>query len=84
MRYAGRKNLKAEVTSDSLMQAYKRESAKQRLLVHKAKVCETRLLFVASALKQLFADPGLMAILQAGKLATLPQFLADHVGRKGA
>lgn len=84
MRYAGRKNLKAEVTSDSLMQAYKRESAKQRLLVHKAKVCETRLLFVASALKQLFADPGLMAILQAAKLATLPQFLADHVGRKGA
>lgn len=84
MRYAGRKNLKSEVTSDSLMQAYKRESAKQRLLVHKAKVCETRLLFVASALKQLFADPGLMAILQAGKLATLPQFLADHVGRKGA
>lgn len=62
----------------------KRESAKQRLLVHKAKVCETRLLFVASALKQLFADPGLVAILQASKLATLPQFLADHVGRKGA
>lgn len=84
MRYAGRKNPKKQVNSDTLMQAYKRESTKQRLLVHKAKVCETRLLFVASALKQLFADPGLMAILQTAQLATLPQFLADHVGRKGA
>lgn len=84
MRYAGRKNPKKQVNSDTLMQAYKRESTKQRLLVHKAKVCETRLLFVASALKQLFADPALMAILQTAQLATLPQFLADHVGRKGA
>lgn len=84
MRYAGRKHPTKSVTSDSLMRAYKRESTKQRLLVHKAKVCETRLLFVASALKQLFSDPGLVAILQASKLSTLPQFLAEHVGRKGA
>lgn len=84
MRFAGRKNPKSEVTTDTLMQAYKRESTKQRILVHKAKVCETRLLFVASALKQLLADPGFVAILQAGKLSILPQFLAEHVGRKGA
>jgi ParB family chromosome partitioning protein len=83
MRYAGRKHSK-EVNGDTLMQAYKRETAKQRLLVHKAKVCETRLLFVESALKQLFADAGLVSILQAAQLATLPQFLADHIGRKGA
>jgi len=25
-----------------------------------------------------------MTILQAGKLTSMPQFLADHVGRKGA
>lgn len=83
MRYAGRKHTK-EVNGDTLMQAYKRESAKQRLLVHKAKVCETRLLFVESALKQLFADAGFLSILQAAQLATMPQFLADHIGRKEA
>lgn len=83
MRYAGRKNTK-EINGDTLMQAYKRESAKQRLLVHKAKVCETRLLFVASALKQLFADPALVSILQSAELAVLPQFLAEHIGRKEA
>lgn len=83
MRFAGRKSTK-EITGDTLMQAYKRESAKQRLLVHKAKVCETRLLFVASALKQLFADSALVSVLQSADLAVLPQFLAEHIGRKEA
>ena len=83
MRYGRRKNTKEAMNSDTLMQAYKRESSKQRMLVHKAKVCETRLLFIASALKQLFADQGLMAILQAAKLVALPQFLADHFAKKG-
>lgn len=84
MRHAGPKNHKKEVTTDTLMQAYKRESAKQRLLVHKAKICETRLLFVGSALKQLFADPGFVAVLRAANLSSMPQFLAEHVGRKGS
>lgn len=82
MRYVGRKG--QEVSSDSLMQAFKRESTKQRLLVHKAKVCETRLLFVASALKQFFADPALLGIMKPAGLTNLPQFLADHVARKGS
>lgn len=79
-RTSGRKNT-AEVSGDMLLQVYKRESAKQRLLVHKAKVCETRLLFVAAALKQLFADPALAAILQSANLTVLPQFLAEQLGR---
>lgn len=84
MRYNGRNGAKKEVTSQSLLQAYKRESTKQRQLVHKAKVCETRLLFVASALKQLFADSGFVAIVESAKLTSLPQFLAEQVGRKEA
>jgi len=84
MRYAGRKDAKKELTTESLLQAFKRESAKQRLLVHKAKVCETRLLFVATALKQLFGDPAFVALLRSAKLDTLPQYLAEHVGRQGA
>lgn len=84
MRYVGRKPNQKEVTGDKLLQAYKRESAKQRLLVHKAKICETRLLFIASALKKLFADPAFVALVQAAKLSSLPEFLAEHIGRKGA
>lgn len=82
MRSNGRNGAKKEITSQSLLQAYKRESTKQRQLVHKAKVCETRLLFVASALKQLFADSGFVAIVESAKLTSLPQFLAEQVGRK--
>jgi ParB family chromosome partitioning protein len=73
-----------EVTGESLMQAYKRETAKQRMLVQKAKVCETRLLFVISALRELFEDPGFVAVLKSAKLDALPQYLAEQIGRKGA
>ena len=71
------------VTQDSLLQAYRRETTKQRVLVHKAKVCETRLLVISSALKQLFADEGLLAILRATALDKPPQFLLEeHAGKE--
>jgi hypothetical protein len=62
----GRRRADPEISGDALMQTYKRETAKQRLLVQKAKVCETRLLFVASALRQVLADGAFVAVLQAG------------------
>lgn len=80
----GRRTSAKGVTGDSLMLAYKRETNKQRALVQKAKVCETRLLFVVSALKQLFTDPGLVAILQSTGLDSLPQYLAEQVGQEKA
>jgi len=79
---AAKKQIDPEVTGDALVQAYRRETTKQRLLVQKAKVCETRLLFVASALRQLLADDALVSILKAGGLGTLPQYLAEQVATK--
>lgn len=78
----GRRTAGKEMSGEALMQAYKKETSKQRLLVQKAKVCETRLLFVGSALKQLFTDPALMSMLQAAGLDALPEHLAQQVGRK--
>ena len=78
----GRQAAAKEVTGDGLMQVYKRETTKQRMLIQKSKVCETRLLFVVSALKQLVVDAGFVAILQSAGLDTLPQYLAEQVGRK--
>ncbi len=72
-----------ELTSSSLLQTYKRETAKQRVAVHKANLCDTRLRFVGTALKQLLADPAFVAILQSAGLDKLPQSLADLVGSKG-
>lgn len=79
----GRRGRSKEMTGDALMQAYRKETAKQRMLVQKAKVCETRLLFVCSALRQLFADPALVSMLQASGLDALPEHLAEQLGRKG-
>jgi ParB family chromosome partitioning protein len=65
-----------------LLKAYHQESARQRLVIQKSKICETRLLFVVSALKQLFKDDNFVNLLRAEALDTLPQFLGDRISGK--
>ncbi len=77
----GRRGSK-EMSGEALMQVYKKETSKQKLLVQKAKVCETRLLFVCSALRQLFDDKALFSMLQGARLDQLPEYLAAQIGRK--
>jgi ParB family chromosome partitioning protein len=78
----GRRSANKAMSGEALMQAYKKETSKQRMLVQKAKVCETRLLFVCSALRQLFADQALVSMLQSAGLDAMPECLAAQVGRK--
>lgn len=68
-----------DLSSVHIIRAYKRETSRQRLTIQKSKICETRLLFVVSAMKQLLADDGFVTLLRAESLNTLPQFLADQV-----
>jgi ParB family chromosome partitioning protein len=77
-----RRGASKEMSGEALMQAYKKETSKQRMLVQKAKACETRLLFVSSALKQLFADQAFASMLNSAGLDSLPEYLAAQVGRK--
>jgi ParB family chromosome partitioning protein len=69
----------AAPTADQLVRTLKRESDKQRMLVKKAQLCETRLLFVAQAFAQLRQDETFMSVLRSEKLDTLPKYLADHL-----
>jgi ParB family chromosome partitioning protein len=62
-----------------LLRTYHQETARQRLVIQKSKICETRLLFVVSALKQLFKDENFVNLLRAEGLDTLPQYLADRI-----
>ncbi len=71
-----------KISSGGLLKTYHEETNRQRLLVKKAKLCETRLLFVISALKKLFEDENLVNLLRAESLDALPQYLADRL--KGA
>jgi len=73
----GRDNAPAtpRATADSLISAYKREAQRQKLLVKKAKLCETRLFALSAAFKQLLADEDYVTLLRAEQLETMPKFL---------
>jgi ParB family chromosome partitioning protein len=71
---------KKRVTADSLVRAYRREADRQRLLVKKATVSQSRLLFVVNALRRLLADEQFVTLLRAEKMLTLPRPLAERLG----
>lgn len=72
-----------EVSKDSLMRAYRKETNRQRMLIQKAKICETRLLFTISALKQLYQDKEFVELLRSETLDTMPSFLAEQIRTGG-
>ncbi len=67
------------VSSQKLLRTYQNETARQRLVIQKAKLCETRLLFVVSALRQLFKDEHFINLLRAETLDTLPAYLSTQL-----
>lgn len=74
------KNVKEGITAQTLLKAYKRETARQQMLQSRARLCETRLRYVASAVKKLMGDEGLVNLLRAEGLSKLPQYLAAQTG----
>ncbi len=68
-----------EVSSEQLLKAYREETSRQKAIVQKAKLCETRLVFAVSALKQLFQDGNFTTLLRAEALDSLPQYLAAQI-----
>jgi len=69
-------------TADALVRTYKEETQRQRSLVKKARLCEFRLKFIVSAVKQLVADEDFVNLLRAEKLVTMPKYLAEQAGLK--
>lgn len=65
----------SEISTDQLMKEYRKETLKQRLYIQRARVCETRLLFATTAIKQLMRDEHFMNILRAESLDTIPKLL---------
>jgi ParB family chromosome partitioning protein len=71
---------KKKVTAETLVRAYRKETERQRLLIKKANVSQTRLLFVINALRRLLADEHFVTLLRAEVLLTLPRPLAERIG----
>ena len=78
----GRTNSKLyskELTSASAVKIYQQETDRQKLMVKKAKLCEARLTFIISALKELFADENYVNLLRAESIDSLPKNLANQI-----
>jgi ParB family chromosome partitioning protein len=69
----------AGLTGRSLLKTYEVEAERQRIIIHKAKFCETRLLVVVSALRQLFADGKFVALLRDEQLDEAPAFVLEQI-----
>jgi ParB family chromosome partitioning protein len=67
------------VSTELLLKTFQQETVRQKMIIQKAKICETRLLFAVSALKQLFQDDHFVTLLRAEGLDSLPQYLADQI-----
>ena len=83
IRKGSRKTSGSAVSSRNLLRTYQKESARQRLIIQKSKLCETRLLFVVSAIRQLLGDDNLLNLLRAESLDTMPAYLAGEINQKG-
>jgi ParB family chromosome partitioning protein len=68
------------VTSDGPVNAFKKESQRQKTLIRKAKICDAHLTFITTAFRQLANDEDFTNLLRAERLDTMPTFLADKIG----
>jgi ParB family chromosome partitioning protein len=68
-----------KVTAAALIQSYETEARRQRLLVKKADLAQTRLTFIVNALRRLYADEEFLTLLRAEAMHTLPSPLAEHL-----
>jgi ParB family chromosome partitioning protein len=73
-----RRNERAQ-SADSLVRVYRQEVDRQKLMVRKSQLTEHRLLFIVSALKNLFRDENFMTLLRAEDLDSLPAYLAEKI-----
>lgn len=71
------------VTADALVRAYRKETDRQKLMVKKAALTQSRLLFVVNGLRRLLDDEHFVTLLRAEAMHTLPRPLAERLGVAG-
>jgi ParB family chromosome partitioning protein len=78
------KKLTRARTSEAFVRIFQQEADRQRLLVKKAQVTQTRLLFVVEALRNLRADENFVTLLRAENLDTMPKDLETRIVGRAA
>src|ERR1039457_1473814 len=69
-------------SAESLVNAYRRESQRQKLLIRKAKICDAKLIFIVTAFTRLLTDANFVTLLRAESLSTMPKYLWAKLGTK--
>ncbi|ATY30608.1 plasmid partitioning protein RepB C-terminal domain-containing protein [Sphingomonas psychrotolerans] len=70
-------------TAAALVRAYQREVERQKLLVKKATLTQSRLTFIVGAMAKLLAEDHFVTLLRAEGMASLPQPIAQRLGISG-
>ena len=68
-----------KISAEEVLETYRQETQRQRIVIQNAKICETQLLFAVSALKRLVEDENFVNLLRAEMLDSMPQFLATRM-----
>ncbi len=78
-RDKGPRERKSRTSVEALVNTYKRESHRQKVLIKKAKICDAKLLFVIRAFQKLLEDENFVNLLQAEGFTSMPKHLSDKV-----
>lgn len=80
VRTTGAKRSGGRDAPRAMMQAYRREAERQRLLIKRAEVVHGYLLNLTTSMRQLLADEGFRTLLRAERMETLPRVFAELIG----
>ena len=78
----GRNPRKSRTSAESLVNTYRRETERHKLMVKKARICEAKLLFAVTALGRLTADENFVTLLRAESLPSMPKDIWNRIVKK--
>ncbi|WP_296451665.1 plasmid partitioning protein RepB C-terminal domain-containing protein [Phenylobacterium sp.] len=80
MHSRGWRNRKSQpVSSEALIRAYQKETERQKLLVKRASLARSRLMFASNALRRLLEDDHFVALMRAEGIQSVPRALAERM-----
>lgn len=82
-RGSGAPRHRTRATADLLVRAYRKETDRQKALVKRANLAQSRLLFIVNALRRLLADQHFVTLLRAEAIQSMPLPLAERLGMTG-
>lgn len=78
----GRRDGKKPLSADAVIRIYRQEADRQKVLIKKAELTQSRLLFVAEAFRVLQQDENFVNLLRAERLDIMPEYLQEKLAAR--